>query len=515
MVYELSRNATSFPDNVRNIEEDEIVCDGKRFPARLMFEDIAPSDGLDFNKKLNLLTGLVEAGIVPSKRAAKKVFRAEHKGGQAVQQFYGSFGFSGDTKCYRSYLPVTLEEVEKEFRNDRRFNGNVPKIAPVMASVSDFYGIKIEDIVRKFSIPKVRALLDSGLSKVEAVITYAVLSQAELDNLLAGSPDKYPYVAKLIEKSLRKSKTSERNMNAARWICGHMTVDEETIKMLAKNAKDVPVEVGDSIDALDTKLGYLTSLSEIDRLERAYKKCHFKFANCTCELKFSESETDRYRAEILKADDPRQVQVGYDTTCCQHLEGVGESAMMHGLLNPKAGFWLLTNKNNGRCLAQAEIWEENENTLVFDNIEFANDADIELYREIIAKWLMECHYDTVKMGAGYNGLAHFSGMRSCGGVKPTITAYEAYVLSYEPGIEIPSVNERTAPHKTEVDEDDLIEISSVRKAQKLLEEGKIDYFDYVYCDSERNALFMKENGVLEEFFRGAVHEETEEMEEEL
>ena len=89
------------------------------------------------------------------------------------------------------------------------------------------------------------------------------------------------------------------------------------------------------------------------------------------------------------------------------------------------------------------------------------------------------------------------------------------MLSYEPSIEIPSVNERTAPHKTEVDEDDLIEISSVRKAQKLLEEGKIDYFDYVYCDSERNALFMKENGVLEEFFRGAVHEETEEMEEEL
>ena len=156
--------------------------------------------------------------------------------------------------------------------------------------------------------------------------------------------------------------------------------------------------------------------------------------------------------------------------------------MMHGLLNPKAGFWILTNKNSGKVLAQAEIWEENDNTIVFDNIEFANDADIGLYRRAIGKWLEESHYANAKMGAGYNQLiGQMDSIRSCDPVKPSVTPYEIYVISHEEESEAPVFD-------------------SVKEAREALASGRVTYFDYVYCDSENRAYWMKENGRVEPYF---------------
>ena len=62
-------------------------------------------------------------------------------------------------------------------------------------------------------------------------------------------------------------------------------------------------------------------------------------------------------AYIMDGQDPRQVMLGYDTNCCQHLNGAGETAMMYGLANPDAGFFVIEDKETGKILAQAETWE--------------------------------------------------------------------------------------------------------------------------------------------------------------
>lgn len=71
----------------------------------------------------------------------------------------------------------------------------------------------------------------------------------------------------------------------------------------------------------------------------------------------TEVELGRYRAYIMDGQDPRQVMLGYDTNCCQHLNGAGETAMMYGLANPDAGFFVIEDKETGKILAQAETWE--------------------------------------------------------------------------------------------------------------------------------------------------------------
>ena len=134
------------------------------------------------------------------------------------------------------------------------------------------------------------------------------------------------------------------------------------------------------------------------------------------------------------------------------------------------------------------LCEENENTLVFDNIEYANDCDISLYKDILGKWLEETSYLNVKMGSGYNGLISHNQFRSCGSVTPTITAREAYVMSYEDEIEIPNGRE------------ELECLESEEEAQRLIDSGEITYYTYLYCDSENEAVWLKENGQIENYF---------------
>ena len=78
--------------------------------------------------------------------------------------------------------------------------------------------------------------------------------------------------------------------------------------------------------------------------------------------------------------------------------------MMFGLVHSRAGFWVMEDTKTGKILAQAEAWldDQNESTLVFDNIEFADDKDVSNYRDAIGAWCEKCQYQNVIMGNGYN-----------------------------------------------------------------------------------------------------------------
>ena len=98
------------------------------------------------------------------------------------------------------------------------------------------------------------------------------------------------------------------------------------------------------------------------------------------------------------------------------------------------------------------------------------------------------------MGCGYNGLSSEARgqLRRAPDVTPHVTPYDVYVLSYEDDAEV-------QPGK---DEDVVLEIKSVEKAKKLLDEGVVTYYDYLYSDVDDNKgiVWLKENGIVEPYF---------------
>jgi hypothetical protein len=426
-----------------------------------------------------MLSQMVKNDIILCPHSVNASFKVLHKSEEAVEKFLKNFKRSGNLKKIREPSSETVSALQTAFIKDTRFKGTVPKIITAMAAVADNYGIPVEDIVSKFNIQNTRTFLRSGLSAMETTLLYASLSIQEAA-AVAAAPGRAPGISKLLEKSITKK--DEKYEKAAHWICAHLQTDPEFLKRVAKYADELTLKNEDSVDAVTTMIGNLKNEDEVARIEKRYKKTKFKFArDSICDMKFHESITGSYKAKILAADDTRAVMLGYETNCCQHLDGIGESSMMHGILNPKAGFWTLTNKNSDKLLAMAEVWEENEDTIVFDNIEFANDADISLYKEAIGEWLAGCGYANAKMGVGYNQMIGDGNFRRCGGVTPSVTPYEIYVISHEEESEAPI-------------------FKSEKEAREALERGDVTYFDYVYCDSERTAVFMKENGTLEPYF---------------
>ena len=382
----------------------------------------------------------------------------------------------------REELESTKEELSAAFIE--RFR-RAPRVLDGIAIATVAYDLNVNDIVSNFSVEKMQACLERYSPAQAAVLIAETPSNLPSDFFNSEASE---CALKCYTKFLSKGEDCYRK--GGDWICSHPDTSVKVLKKVAKLAKNLDIDENTTVDAIKSQTAENSAVSEVSAIEKAYKKPGFKFSKCEFDLKFSDTRSHGYRAEILRPGDTRMVYLGYMTHCCQKLGGVGESAMMHGLLNPKAGFWVLTSENTGRVVAQAEIWEveNDENSLVFDNIEFENDADISLYREAIADWLKESPYENIYMGAGYNQLAYSGNFRRLDeALKPWVTPYEIYVLSYEDDSQV---------------EGALCEIKSVEKAAKILEEGRATYFDYVYCDSEQCTLVMKEHGELEPYFNG-------------
>lgn len=450
---------------------------------------------LSASKLIHLAADTYEAGIKPSTLYAKKLLKQNKE--EKIRDFIENYPTYGLTKCKKG-TSHTKERLEELFREERRFRGRPPRILNEIAAACDYYDIPLEDAVSNFDIERVRTFLNLGVPKIETVLLYTKLSPRQ-QVAISSDIDLAQMVTSYLDKSYKNGK---ENLEAvALWIADHASTDRDFLKKVYKKASSLNINENTTIGSVESQLRSLKSSSHVAKLEKAYKKCGFKLKNCVCDLKKTTVSTDRYTACLLEGDDPKQVSLGYDTDCCQHLEEAGESAMMHGLLNPKAGFWVVTKNSTQKVVAQAEAWELDEDTLVFDNIEFSNDAEISQYKEIVGKWLANTPYKNVIMGSGYNEFLYEGRFENAGGVKPPVTPYELYVISYEPSAEIPDFWERTAPNKAQSDGDhNLLELESEEKAAQLLAEGRIDYFDYIYCDSENDSVYIKHNYEIADFF---------------
>lgn len=103
----------------------------------------------------------------------------------------------------------------------------------------------------------------------------------------------------------------------------------------------------------------------------------------------------------LQADDYRNFTVGIDTHCCQAYTGAGESCVWKLTAEPYAGVVVIEKK--GQILAQGFVWtDESKDTIVFDNVEFADDRKVHTFNNIFSAWAKECPYSNVHVGTSYN-----------------------------------------------------------------------------------------------------------------
>lgn len=487
------------PDDVEmhNLETGEVLP-VKFETAKQMFM-AKGHNGVDFSRLMEIAKRVDELGIRLNEFNTKMIFKAEHSKTKSSDDLMTNYKKIGNTKCMLYGSDWTKEALEKLFREERRFRGRVPGIIDSMASASDTYRIRPEDVVKKFDIDIVKSLKGVGIPEVEIVLLYTQIKKHNLERMM-DKPALLEQVANLLSKGILKDE--DKFVNAAKWVSNHPNTDEELVSDVLNNPKMFKISEDSSVEKVRVQSGGINALSEIKKIEKAYKKPKFKFKECTCELMMSEAENDRYKAYILQADDPRQVMLGHETHCCQILGDAGETAMLHGLLNPKAGFWGVFDVETDKLRCQAECWEYNEETLVFDNIEFADDTELDRYKDIIGEWLVSSPYKNICMGLGWNSMQD-SSFKQAPDFTPPVTPREIYVMSYEEDAELPYFYDRTAPNKSELDnENSLMRLRSEEVAKEMLDSGRINYYDYLYADVDdrKGIVYLKEDFKVADYF---------------
>ena len=196
-----------------------------------------------------------------------------------------------------------------------------------------------------------------------------------------------------------------RNMpNVVDWLSAHKGMSIDNITTVVANAHWLEPVISRSVNIKEIKRLITESLAKSDKA-KAEEEYNFKFDELEFMLPQTSVEAAGRKAYMLEAGDIRMFTIGYDTCCCQHMEGAGETAMMYGLLAPYGGFWVVEDEKTSTIKAQAEMWEGTLNgkrVLVFDNIEYANDGDISRIVDPLKKWLAASPYDNIIMGVGYN-----------------------------------------------------------------------------------------------------------------
>ena len=495
IIVEEGREDLFLKDYMKYVEDNEgpVVYKDKEIPLSSVKAIVCDkrSSGIKPERLYELCTVMNEENINITPFSAHQMLKAEHNGKTDIWiEKYKETGISSIS--YNSENEY-LSELNRLFSEDKRFRGRIPQITPYIASVLNFYSCDKEvcsEIVSKFQINAVKGIVDSGINKMDAVHLFCALP---IDNLIkiTGKHELCETISSLLSKSVKKD--NEGYKNIALWMANHPETNIQTIRDLYDNRDNVYIDKDMTVDAVLTKMSVSEGMDEVRRIEKAYKKCGFKLNDCKCLLKDNPTEYGRYKARILDGKDPYQVMLGELTNCCQCLGDAGETSMMYGLTNEHAGFFVLENKKSGKLYAQAEIWEYDEDTLVFDNIEFANDAEISQYKEALGAYVLNSPYKNIIMGCGYNGLNNGEFERAPA-VTPHVTPYDIYVMSYEEDAEIPGMSEE--------DEKECLEISSVEKAKELLDSGKVTYYSYLYSDVDdgKGTVYLKKNGKVSDYF---------------
>lgn len=172
-------------------------------------------------------------------------------------------------------------------------------------------------------------------------------------------------------------------------------------------------------------------ISDCRKMEEKYGY-HFSDNELAIRGRHVVAKQGKLKMYMLPADDYRNFTVGYDTTCCQHYGDAGESCVYKLTTDPFAGVVVI--EKNGKILGQGFVWtDEEKDTLVFDNVEFANDNDdanrIAEFNDIFTAWAQAMPYKNIHIGIGYNPGMRAWGKSITSAVQMPTTLSDRYIYS--------------------------------------------------------------------------------------
>ena len=389
---------------------------------------------------------------------------------------YRDFGSLSIPKSLRNYPDSLKAELRDLFKENKRTGYRVPKCLDKLAMASHIGNISLQDIVNSFSIAYTKDLLTNTKPFVPGIVCRAYYPKSTCNMLYEKG------VQDMVVNALIGYGSSKdiRFKNVADFIVSHPDTDKTVLNKISDNPKNFNITENTTVNSIKQEIFRQESLGEVYEINEEYD---IDINDCVCNIPVISSKYNDRVSRILDFSNPDDIalgaNLGYETNCCQHLYAAGETAMMHGFLNPDAGFFVIEGKD-GKVKAQAEIWLANKNTLVFDNIEFANTSSesyeerVDSLRGDLAAFAEKSDYKNIVMGCGYNEFKT-NKMEKATKPKLKLTAEEVYLMQY--------------------DNDAGVSFENIKQAEEYMATKKYKASDFVYSDIDECVYIKHDNQV--------------------
>ena len=395
---------------------------------------------------------------------------------EQIEKMVDDFFLGASVFKNKTYQESSIDHAKEAFKE--KFHGHYPKIIETIALYADHNVYTIEDIVNKFNVSDMKNIIDKTDTWGEALTCIMSTDKSERASFL-NNPYQSVITKLYVDAATLNEDERERVHAAAKWVMSHKSASNKLINDIEKYGRYLNINETSTVAEINTQINNTLGLFEMQNIEKDYRDVNFSFNDLQYNLKHSSVTVENRTARTLqKGEEALMVRLGYLTSCCQHLNGAGETAMMHGLINPNAGFWVIEDEK-GQVIAQAEIWEKDKDTIIFDNIEFANDRELKDIQKVLTSWVESSQYKNIIMGCGYNELSSSINLQKSEAQYPELTAEEIYMLQDE-------------------DEYDI----SMEYARDMAESGDYNYDDFVYTDADEHCVFLKKNGVVDSALYG-------------
>ena len=477
------------PDGVTGI--DDYAFSGCAALQSLIYKstNIAPFINIDGDgaNTFDIIKTLIEHRIPLSGNAVKTGIDAEHRGrlSQWIRE-YPIFGEMRLSPAAKSADKKTAECLRQAFAAQKKTGHHVPKILNELAISVRVCEIPPERLAATFDIRYTKALLRHGTPLVPAEVCRCYYDRNICDMLIR--KNKISVMAEVIAL-YNKSGHQECYKHLMDFIRLHPDTRTEDLLYATDHAEKIPMREGTTPAQVRQHRTYMENLAEVTKIEAEYGETvpGFKLSDYPCNIDPIGVTYDGMTARVLDLSDGKDIgtaaRLGELTNCCQRLGKAGETAMMHGFLNPDAGFWVIEDKD-GKVKAQAEIWESDKGVLVFDNIEFADTDDghrserAGQLRGVIAAWAAESRYRSIIVGCGYNELGTET-MEQAPIPELRLTPEEVFAL--------------------QKDNDANVSFRDIDRVRRYMQTEKYNPNDFVYTDAKERCVYIKKDGVVSDY----------------
>ena len=457
----------------------------------LMFKGVNIAPFINVNgygaNTFNVIRTLIEHEVPLTADTLRQGIRMQHQ--DELSQWareYSVFGEMRLSAAMKSVDGKTEERLRQCFTAQKRTKGHVPGILDRLVITACTCGIPSERLAKTFDIEYTQNLLDKKIPLVPAEACRCYYDRNICNTLI--QKNKISVMAEAIA-FYNRSGHRECYKHLMEFILSHSDTKTEDLQYAVSHAAEIPMNAETTLAQVRRHSAYTESLAEVTKIETEYRKeiPGFSLSDYPCNLDPTGITYDGMTARILDLSDEKDTALaatlGDLTNCCQRFEDTGETAMMHGFLNPDAGFWVIQDAN-GTVKAQAEIWEADGGILVFDNIEFADTDNahlpdrVEQLRGVIAAWAMGSGYTNIIMGCGYNELgAGF--MKQAPIPELRLTPEEVFAL--------------------QKGNDAGVSFRNIDEARRYMLTEEYDSADFVYTDADDQCVYIKKDGIVSDY----------------